>query len=219
LPEPYRAAVYYAPERADPLWGLGCSWLGRDPETDEALAQPGVLAHLTTSPRRYGFHATLKPPMRLKLGFAAFLDDAKNLAARLAPFQMPALDVKQLGRFIALCLAAKSPQFQKLADDCVTALDAHRLPEDEAARMARAAGRTARQRANIERFGYPLLFEDWQFHMTLSDPTTDPSLRDQAETYFEPALQTPRRVTGICIFQQPGPGTDFMLTHRLRIGG
>jgi hypothetical protein len=218
LPEPYRAAVYYAPERDDPLWGLGCAWLGRDAEMDEARPQPGVLAHLTVSPRRYGFHATLKPPMRLKLGFDAFLDGAKKLSAGLKPFRMPALEVRQLGRFTALCLAEHSAAFRALADDCVTALDAHRLPEDAAAQAARAVGRSARQRVNIERFGYPLLFEDWQFHMTLSDAVGDPSLREQADLYFEAVLAAPRRVTSICIFQEVSRGGDFLLTHRLRLG-
>jgi hypothetical protein len=131
---------------------------------------------------------------------------------------MPALEVRQLGRFTALCLAEKSAAFQKLADDCVTALDAHRLAEDAAAQAARGVGRSARQRGHIERFGYPLLFEDWQFHMTLSDAVDDPSLREQAEIYFEVALAAPRRVTSICVFQEVSRGGDFSLTHRLQLG-
>jgi len=218
LPEPYRAAIYYAPERTDPLWQAGCAWLGRDPETGDAQAQPGLLAHLTNSPRRYGFHATIKPPMHLALGFAAFLADAKKLCAQRAPFKMPDLEVKQLGRFVALTLAKPSPEFQALADTCVTALDPHRKPEPAAVQAARAAGRSARQCQNIERFGYPLLFEDWQFHMTLTNPTAELTLRDQAETYFDQVLKTPRICKTLCIFQEPTKGADFILTHRLLLG-
>jgi hypothetical protein len=128
---------------------------------------------------------------------------------------MPDLEVKQLGRFVALTLAKPSPEFQALADTCVTALDPHRKPEPAAVQAARAAGRSARQRQNIERFGYPLLFEDWQFHITLTNPTAEPTLRDQAETYFDQVLKTPRICKTLCIFQEPTKGADFILTHRL----
>jgi hypothetical protein len=218
LPEPYRAAIYYAPDRDDPLWQAGCAWLGRDPETDETLPQPGILAQLTTSPRQYGFHATLKPPIHLAHGLAAFLDDTQKLAATLQPFKMPRLEVKQLGAFIALCLSGPSPEFRSLADHCVTELDRHRIPEDQSTQAARAANRSPRQRGNIERFGYPLLFDDWHFHMTLTNPTEDPTLHDQAQTWFDPVLSHPRTCTAICIYQQPTRTAPFTLTHRIRLG-
>ena len=84
MPEPYRVAVYYAPEADDPLWRAGCEWLGRDPERGTALAQPVVagLHENTEDPRRYGFHATLKAPMVPRHGFESFLSAAKDFAAR-----------------------------------------------------------------------------------------------------------------------------------------
>ena len=70
-----RYAVYFAPPVATPLGQVGSWWLGRNAETNECITPPGVaglaperLAALTEAPRRYGFHATLKPPMRLRDG-------------------------------------------------------------------------------------------------------------------------------------------------------
>jgi hypothetical protein len=221
LPEPYRAAVYYAPEVSDPLWTRGCAWLGRDPERGEAVEPPSVfdLAALTSSPRRYGFHATLKPPMRLAGTFAAFLADVRALAATLQPFALPTLGVVALGRFIALCPVEPSDALQALADACVMRLDAHRRPESDAEQAKRGIGRSASQLRNIARWGYPLVLEDWRFHMTLSNPLEDHRLALAAQTHFAEALAMPRRVESLAVFIEPEPGADFRLAHRVRLAG
>jgi len=220
LPDPFtgRAAIYYAPARNDPLWRLGCTWLGRDSETGEILPQPEGIAPFTTSPARYGFHATLKPPMKLAKTHAEFLADVKKLASRIKPFDMPNLDVRRIGRFTALCLAAPSPAFQNLADKCVEFLDPHRAPESAAGQQNRAAGRTPRQIQNIERWGYPLVFQDWQFHITLSNATDDENLVSQAKSFFGKTLQNARQVSEICVFVEPEPGNDFLLKERIELG-
>jgi hypothetical protein len=199
LPEPYRAAVYYAPGGQDPLWARGCAWLGRDPETGNALAQPDVpnIAALTSDPRRYGFHATLKPPMQLANGYAAFLHDAEHWALGQEPFELPALEVQWLGRFIALGTTVPCPALDALAASCVAALDAHRLPEDAAARARRAIGRTPSQLRNLERWGYPLVMEDWQFHMTLSNALADATLLAPAIAFFGDVPGSKRLVSSL----------------------
>lgn len=156
--------------------------------------------------------------MKIVGHFEAFMADVKNLACRLKPFEMPKLEVRRIGRFTALCLAAPSPQFQNLAGQCVEVLDSHRAPEDEAARRKRAAGRTPRQIQNIERWGYPLVFEDWRFHMTLSNAVDNENLVRQAEIFFAEALENTRQVAELCVFIETEPGADFILTERVRFG-
>ena len=65
-----RVAVYYAPLPDDPLTGAAACWLGRDPVTNAPVRQPDLpgIVELTADPLGYGFHATLKPPMRLAEG-------------------------------------------------------------------------------------------------------------------------------------------------------
>jgi len=219
LPEPYRVALYYAPEPNDPLWQRGCAWLGRDPESGVPLPQPdisGIATH-TADPRRYGFHATLKPPMHLTRTLDHFLADVELLAARTKVFVLPPLAVKLLGKFIALCPAAPSPELHNLADACVMELDAHRLPEDEAARAKRAAGRTDSQRRNLERWGYPLVLEDWLFHMTLSNSIEHNPLTSEAEQFFADVLPLPRNVESLSVFAEPDPGAPFQLLKRFKL--
>ena len=220
MPEPYRVAVYYAPAAEDPLWVRGCTWLGRDPATGAALPQPDVadIAAHTTDPRRYGFHATLKPPMRLTGSLDDFLADAQSLAQRLETFVLPKLSVQKIGRFIALCPTSPSPALQALADACVTELDTHRLPEDAAAMAKRANGRSPQQLAYLERWGYPHVLEDWRFHMTLTNSSDNDFLLPIAEEYFADALAMERRVENLTVFIETAPNTPFQILQHFRLG-
>ncbi len=67
-----RYAIYFTPERDDPLTRVAANWLGRDPFTGAAAPAPAIgrlspaeIAFHTAAARRYGFHATLKAPFRL----------------------------------------------------------------------------------------------------------------------------------------------------------
>ncbi len=216
MPEPWRVAVYYAPERDDPLWEAGCAWLGGDPETGGGVAQP-ALAAATSDPRRYGFHATLKPPMRLRGTFDAFLADVENLARRLTRFEMPRLRVADDFGFLAL-LAEPSAPLNELAAACVTELDGHRVPEDAASRAKRAVGRTESQLRNLERWGYPYVLEDWRFHMTLSNTGAARALLEPAQRHFAKALAMPRYFESLAIYIEPAAGENFRLVKRLKLG-
>lgn len=219
MPEPYRAAVYYAPEDDDPLWLAGCHWLGRNPQTHEPLAQPSVagIAAATSDPRRYGFHATLKPPMQLAHGEQRFLSDVASLAAAQQRFALPPLQVVEIAGFLAICLAAPCPALDALAACLVRRLDAHRLAEDADRQRRRMAGRTDRQIRNVRQFGYPHVLEDWQFHMTLSN-SGKTHLADAARQHFAAALPAPRHVQSLAVFIEPSPGAAFELAARLKLG-
>lgn len=221
-----RLAVYYAPPEDHPLWRLGCEWLGREPGADAAAALP-QRAHVA-APRRYGFHATLKAPMVLAEGAGEvdFVDALRGLAATHAAFVMPALQVTTLGEFVALrpCepLVANHP-LRRLADDCVVQLDRWRAGADgaERARQLRG-GHGERQQANVERFGYAHVLDDWRFHMTLSDPLPDDDRRDAvrqaAARHFAAALALPLVCDALCLFVEPGHGAPFELRQRIALG-
>ena len=219
-----RAALYYAPELDDPLWAAGCTWLGRNPETGATLAQPDVpgLHAITADPRRYGFHGTLKPPMRLSTTFPALVDDAARLAAGLAPFTLPTLAVTDIAGFLALCETTPCPPLNALADACVTGLDAHRAPPDpaELARRRRHPLSPAED-AMLARWGYPHVLETWRFHLTLTQrlaPDVSAVTRAAAEQYFA-ALLAPRPVRSVCLYTEREPGAPFLLAERFPLGG
>jgi len=220
-----RVALYYAPALSDPLWPAACSWLGRDPETAATLKQPDVpdIHAVTADARLYGFHCTLKPPMRLATNYRAFVDDAAALARTLAPFAMPRLHVADLSGFLAVREAEPCPALHALADACVAGVDRHRAPADEAElARRRKGGLSAAREANLVRWGYPGVFDEWRFHMTLTRRLTNAEhavFRPAAETYLARALPHPRRVEEICVFTQAGPGAAFTVAERLPLRG
>jgi hypothetical protein len=179
-------------------------------------------------PWRYGFHATLKPPMRLAPGRGeAGLRQALQQLARATPrFAMPALSVQWLGDFMALRpvgpLIPAHP-LHRLADACVTGLDAWRAPlsaEELAHRLA--APLDGAQRELLQRYGYPHVLTQWRFHMTLTDSLPgDPGLREPlhqaASAHFAAALGQPLACDAISLFIEPAPGEPLRLLQRFAL--
>lgn len=216
-----RVAVFYTPAADDPLWVDGNRWLGRDPASGRRI--PTDRDEIKRDPRVYGFHATLKPPMRPAFPWTALLDDVAAMTERIAPFDLPPLAVVDLGGFLALCETAPCPALHALADACVTELDAHRRPADavEIARR-RGAGLSAAQDAMLLDWGYPHVLGTWRFHMTLTRRLNEAEravVLPEAQAHFAPALAVSRRVSEVCLFTQIGPGAGFMLAERVALLG
>jgi putative phosphonate metabolism protein len=220
-----RFAVYWAPQPDDPLHALGSAWLGRDAETGATLAQPPVpdLADLTTDPRLYGLHATLKPPMRLAGSYEAFREAVAALARSLSPFLLPPLAPEDLEGFLALRETVPCPALHDACDAVVTALDAHRAPLTEAEIARRRPERlTERQREYLHRFGYPYVMEEFRFHVTLTNRLPRErfaGVRAAAQAHLGAAARSERRFGFLAIFGQPAPGTPFLISERFPLTG
>jgi hypothetical protein len=222
-----RVAIYYAPLPHDPLTALSSAWLGRDPVAGGAVAQPAVegIGEFTAEPRVYGFHATLKPPMRLVDGanWAGFVAAVRAMAAGLAPFRLPTLAVADLRGFLALRETQACAPLQALADACVERVDSFRMPisADELARRRRS-GLSAEQDVMLVRWGYPYVFGTWFFHMTLTRRLSDVEkalVLPAARAWFAPALAAERWVEDICLFTQAAPDAAFVLAERIQLRG
>jgi len=224
LPTP-RYALYAAPAAAHPLWSAAASWLGRDPEADTAQHPrlPGGLAterwqEITAEPRLYGFHGTLKPPFAL----AADTSPAA-LTAALAPFaaaiELPpvTLTVAALSGFLAVVPAGAAPALSALADRCVETFDRFRAPPDEAElARRRRAGLTAVQEQHLRRWGYPYVFDQFRYHMTLTGRLAEPErsrLQAWLADYLAPALAAPVPLQ-LALFAQADRGQSFRLVQR-----
>lgn len=180
MPQYPRYAIYFVPPADSVLYRFGASLLGYDAFAGEA--QPfsnGIEAdvegwkQLTADPRKYGFHATLKAPISLARGKTERVLIAAMHEFAQAPRAVPAITlvVRAIGSFIAIVPDVPSPELQKLAADCVTAFDDFRAPltaEDRSRRNVSAL--TGDQRAYLDRWGYPYVFEQFRFHMTLTGP-------------------------------------------------
>lgn len=227
-----RYAVYFAPERDGGLARLGNRWLGRCPETGERFTCPelaglsgGKVRSLTEVPRHYGFHATLMPPFPLRNGLEE--DDLMAWAARFSAgrkaFGLGPLSVREIGHFVALVPDVPNG-VSGLADDCVRTFHPLREPPEPAElERRRAKGLTPPQERNLARWGYPYVFGEFRFHLTLTDFIPDGGLRRELAEglaeLFAPVLDTAHPVRELCIFHQPYEKADFRLTHRIPFGG
>ncbi|WP_293997320.1 DUF1045 domain-containing protein [Sphaerotilus sp.] len=221
-----RYAIYLTPPADHPLWQAGCTWLGRDPSSDLAPSPPSRRA----LPWRYGFHATLKAPMRLAEGSSMQGLHAAlcTLSRQLQPFDMPVLEVGPLSDFIVLQTAeplAADHALHRLADTCVRELDSFRDPPT-AADLQRLQSRStldADQSALLVRWGYPHVLDRWLFHCTLSDPVADDGERqvwlDLARTFFSPALERPWRCDALSLYVEPSAGAPMQLLRRYPFKG
>jgi len=223
-----RYALYFVPQSSTPLARIGAAWLGCDLEAGRAVDlppvpgfDPGILATLTAEPRRYGLHATLKPPFALADGHdeAALLDAVAALAAGQDAFHLPSLRLAAIGRFLALVPDEKCAAIHALADACVEALDAFRRPADaRELERRRASGLTARQDAHLLRWGYPYVFDEYRFHITLTGKLDDAArarVTPVLEERFEPALNRPVPVCDLCVAVEPASGAEFRLLRRI----
>jgi len=227
-----RYAIYGLPPAGSPLANFGAAWLGRDVATGEAVARravPGISPDrqeaVTDSPRRYGFHATLKPPFALADGASVEeLEEAlAGLARTLAPFDAPPLRLADLDGFLALVLSGPCPAMDRLAECCVEALDAFRAPPGAAElKRRRAAGLTPRQDELLERWGYPYVMEAFRFHMTLTE-RIDGLEREAVMAALEPVVRPfcdrPYRVDEVCLLRETEPGAGFAAMRRVALAG
>ena len=219
-----RYAIYYCPPEDDALTRLATSWLGRSAFTGEPTPPKAVgrltaaeVAYHTASARRYGFHATLVAPFAL-----ADSESERELIAALdafadttEPFALTRLELRRLDGFFALMPERQGEDLSGFARDVVIAFDRFRAPLSEGERLRReAAGLTASQLRNLLRWGYPYVFEDFRFHMTLTgrvDEAEAGRVQAAIEEHFGPVLEEPVEIGSLALFVEPERGAPFMV--------
>jgi putative phosphonate metabolism protein len=229
-----RYAVYFAPAASSPLWRFGCAAIGYDAETGEDVAQhvpaglePQDWAALTADPRRYGFHATLKAPFRLASAAseAALIERVGALAAGLAPVPLGGLAVQRMSSFVALLAIKPSAALSELAARLVADLDDLRAPLSDGERARRLQAKlTPRQLTQLDRFGYPYVFDDFRFHMTLAGPlplaTADRVEPALASSFAAASLDLQSfAIDHVAVFRQAAPDARFRIIGRLPLSG
>ena len=223
-----RYAIYYTPTQGTPLAEFGANWLGWDSATGTSRAHPDMgeldVAQITETPRKYGFHGTIKPPFRLAEGMTAqaLAAAVAALCADAAPETLEGLELARLGRFLALVPSGNADALGALAARAVQELDAFRAaPNDAELAKRRAARLNAAQEAHLMRWGYPYVLDQFRFHLTLSGP-----LEEQVATRAQTALATPLAtlnlapypISGLTLLGEDDAG-KFHQIHRYTLTG
>ncbi len=222
-----RYAIYYAAPRGSALDRFGAEHLGYDAWSGDELpfpdGLPGDWRELTSDPRKYGFHATLKAPFALAAGIRE--DELASACAGFArtPRALPAIApiVDSISGFIAVIPSEPSDELSRLAADCVRAFDGFRAPltrEDRARR--RPDKLTERQRSYLDRWGYPYVMEEFRFHMTLTGSLErarrEPVL-DLLKRRFSEIRPTTLAIDNIALFRQLDHASRFQILGDWRL--
>ncbi|GGY04096.1 DUF1045 domain-containing protein [Paludibacterium paludis] len=225
-----RYAIYWAPASGSALWRAGSRWLGRDaaggsatPWPDVPGLAPGRFAELTREAARYGFHATLKAPFELAAGLGEqdLLGAVRRLADRCAAFHVEAAPACLAG-FPALRPLAVADE-ARLADLAGLAVrELHPLAATlSAADLNRRPGLTARERERLETWGYPWVFDDYRFHVTLAAlPASDrerEAVLAAARAWFGAPLGLD--IDALSVFRETLRGAPFERIARFALGG
>jgi putative phosphonate metabolism protein len=227
-----RFAIYFVPAADSALYRFGAAVLGYDCYTGTPIARPGEAglseaewAALTAEPRTYGFHATLKAPFRLRGEFDpdALLAQLQTLAASIITIPSFEPDVGLIGGFVAILPRTASPALDQLAAECVRGFERFRLPMTQQERSKRlGAGLSPHQEENLDRWGYPYVFEEFRFHMTLAgqiEPDRRPAIHTLLQTEFlrhhgHGAVQ----IDQLALMRQEQPDEPFRVIGHARLG-
>jgi len=227
--EPLRYALYFTPPASDPLTLSAQRWLGRNAFTGAALAQPMAdgfdAAALTADPRRYGFHATLKAPFTLAEGRseAELVAEIGRFVSEAEPFEIPEVIVGRLGSFFALVPGEHCDALQAFAGEVVRRFERFRAPLTSADIARRKPDElSAAERQNLVQWGYPYVFDEFRFHMTLTGrvPTErHGAVESLLLEHFAEFHGRPLPISGLALFRESARGADFTVHSLFPFGG
>ena len=228
-----RFALYYMPPAQADWTVIATSWLGWDATIGAEVAQPDLptlplpIRQITKAPRKYGLHATIKPPFALTQGATRPAMDALSkacatLCARLKPVVLEGLEIARLGPFLALRPLGDVSALNQLAATCVQGLDRFRAPPSqvELARR-RASGLSPEQDALLLRWGYPHVMDHFRFHITLSgrlQPEPARAIKTALDSLLDKHLPRPFTLDTLALAGEAEDGR-FHLLHRYPLAG
>lgn len=220
----HRYAIYVTPPEGE-FAAFGAAWLGWDSAQGAAVAHPEVpglpapVAEITETPRKYGLHATIKPPFALAEGQGerALMDAFERFCAAEAAVMLEGLEIAALGRFLALVPVGDQGALNGLAARAVAAFEPFRAPLTEAQlARRRAGGLTPAQDAHLLRWGYPFVMEDFRFHITLTGKRPKgelPEIKAVLEPRLGPCVPRPYQIDALSLMGEDVAGR-FHLLHR-----
>jgi hypothetical protein len=211
-----RYAIYWTPPLFSPLEDFARRWFGG---ADSFGLDTALAAWAVRSPRRYGFHATIKAPFRLMPGLLPeeLSAELERFCARRSRIITAPLALERFPSYLALCPAGRRAGLEWLASECVTHFDRYRAPLSDEDRERRKGALSPREAAHFDQFGYPYIFDLFYFHISLAGPL-DPRELDTVSAALRPrlgSLVSDDFVFGeLCLCGDPGAGKEFRVISR-----
>lgn len=218
-----RYAIYYTPASEHPLTVAARTWLGRDAFAPGMAIAATDAPAFTSEPRRYGFHATVKAPFRLResISVEALERGLRGFAAKTLACPIGRLRIDRFGGFFALIPAEPLPSLRGFASRVVEEFDAFRAPtdgDDLKRRMKRSLDDV--EMTNLVTWGYPYVGDRFRFHMTLTDRVPEDqraAMQARLEDVFQPYLAEDFHIDALSLFVQEHRGADFVVRSQFAL--
>jgi hypothetical protein len=217
-----RYAIYYIPDL--PLFQIGSDWLGWNSLTGQETTLSANHHRITDRPRKYGFHATMKPPFSLASNSTqGELQDAfQAFCATVSPATGGTLKISRLGRFLAMTQDVQSNDVTDLAASTVSHFDKFRAPlSDNDIQKRRQRRLTPEQDALMLRWGYPYVMQEFKFHMTLTGPLQNDeivSIEQLANTRFQEFIGQSLNIALLALLGEDRDSGRFHVIEKLSLG-
>ena len=217
-----RYAIYYIPDL--PLFQIGSDWLGWNSITGQETLLSADHCRITDRPRKYGFHATVKPPFSLASNSTqGDLQDAfQTFCASVSPATGGTLKISRLGRFLAMTQDVQSNEVTELAASTVSHFDKFRAPlSDQDIAKRRQRRLTPQQDALMLRWGYPYVMQEFKFHMTLTGPLAPneiDAIEHDANTRFQEFIGQPLKIASLALLGEDSDSGRFHVVDKLSLG-
>lgn len=200
---------------------MGSSWLGWDTISGQPASQPEPdsavnIQKITEAPRKYGLHATIKAPFRLanNVTVLELEQQFKILCGSIKPIVFN-LKLSELSGFFALTPTVKNTELRKLHSKVVRELDYFRAqPTKEEIIKRRENQLTSEQDQNLIKWGYPYIFEDFYFHITLTGKIPEDfrnKVKGKIENFFQPVLQQKINLSELALVGEAKDGNFYVI--------
>ncbi|MDR1043712.1 MAG: DUF1045 domain-containing protein [Candidatus Adiutrix sp.] len=214
-----RYALYYVPGADSEIYALGAGLLGRCVYSGRRLARPALagvseeeIVRHTLKASVYGFHGTIVAPFESPASERELAAAAETAARSFRPVPLGRIRLAAVnGSFAALRPEAAPEALSRLEDQCVRVFSRFRRPLKKSD-LDRRGPLPPRLRANLIRWGYHLVLDDFQFHLTVADslPEAPGVFLKALESYLAPALERPLSIDRLALLHQPSGGRPFL---------
>ena len=217
-----RYAIYYIPDL--PLFQIGSDWLGWNSQSGQETLLSADDRRITDRPRKYGFHATVKPPFLLAShSTQGELQDAFHaFCATSSPATGGTLKIARLGRFLAMTQDVQSNEVTELAASTVSHFDKFRAPlSDKDIEKRRQRRLTPQQDELLLRWGYPYVMQEFKFHMTLTGwlaANEIEAIEQRANTRFQEFMGQPLSIASLALLGEDRDSGHFHVVDKLSLG-
>ncbi len=131
--------------------------------------------------------------------------------------------MREIDGFLALVFSKPSNDVDNLAGDCVETFERFRAPlsQEDIARR-RTTNLSPRQDNLLLRWGYPYVFDEFRFHMTLTERLDDAKRKAVASVLapkVAPFCQSPFEIDAISLALQPDRSAPFVVVERFPLLG